>query len=183
MDKDATVVIDSFTLSGWMSHWWTARFPGQIVDAGPLAPVGHGVGMAIGAQLARPGKQVVAVMGDGGLGIGGWDMETAAKYGMPIVTVLWNNSSWGPSFEQMPLLKDRTDPFNMLPGIRYDKIFQELGCHGEHVEKADADRAGARTRLRQRQAGRDQRRSATSASATRRWAATCWARRKFSGLF
>jgi acetolactate synthase-1/2/3 large subunit len=93
--------------------------------------------MAIGAQLARPGKQVVAVIGDGGIGIGGWDMETAAKYGIPLVVVLWNNSSWGPSFEQMPLLKDRTDPFDMLPGIRYDRIFKELGCHGEHVEKPD----------------------------------------------
>jgi acetolactate synthase-1/2/3 large subunit len=48
---------------------------------------------------------------------------------------LWNNSSWGPSFEQMPILKGRTDPFDMLPGIRYDRIFAELGCHTEHVEQ------------------------------------------------
>jgi acetolactate synthase-1/2/3 large subunit len=136
-DKDATMVIDSFTLSGYISHWWTVRFPGQIVDAGPLAPVGHGIGMAIGAQLARPGKQVITVIGDGGMGIGGWDLETAAKYNIPIVAVLWNNSSWGPSFEQMPLLKGRTDPFDMIPGIRYDRIFKELGCHGEHVERPD----------------------------------------------
>ncbi len=134
---DATVVVDSFTLSGYISHHWTVRFPGQIVDAGPLAPVGHGIGMAIGAQLGRPGKQVITVIGDGGIGIGGWDMETAAKYGIPIIAVLWNNSSWGPSFEQMPLLKGRTDPFDMIAGIRYDRIFQELGCHGEHVEKPD----------------------------------------------
>ena len=136
-DRDATIVVDSFTLSGYISHWWTARFPGQIVDAGPLAPVGHGIGMAIGAQLARPGKQVITVIGDGGLGIGGWDMETAAKYGIPLVALLWNNSSWGPSFEQMPLLKGRTDPFDMISGIRYDRIFKELGCHGEHVETPD----------------------------------------------
>jgi thiamine pyrophosphate-dependent acetolactate synthase large subunit-like protein len=71
--------------------------------------------MAIGVQLARPGKPVVTVIGDGGMGIGGWDMETAAKYKLPVVAVLWNNSSWGPSFEQMPILKDRTDPFDMLP--------------------------------------------------------------------
>ena len=73
------------------------------------------------------------VMGDGGLGIGGWDMETAARYKLPIVCVLWNNSSWGPSFESMPLLKDRTDSFNMLQDIRYDKNFSEMGCHGENV--------------------------------------------------
>ncbi len=137
LDKNATVIIDSFTLSGWMSQWFAARFPGQVLDAGPLAPVGHGVGMAIGAQLARPGKQIVVVSGDGGIGIGGWDLETAARYNLPIICVLWNNSSWGPSFEMMPILKGRTDPFDMLPNIRYDKIAQELGCHGEYVEAPD----------------------------------------------
>ena len=85
LDKNATIVIDSFTLSGWMSQSFTCRFPGQVIDAGPLAPVGHGFGMGIGAQLARPGQQVVVIMGDGGLGIGGWDMETAARYKLPIV--------------------------------------------------------------------------------------------------
>jgi acetolactate synthase I/II/III large subunit len=137
MDKNATTIIDSFTLSGWMSRAFTCRFMGAVVDAGPLAPVGHGVGMAIGAQLARPGQQVVVIAGDGGIGIGGWDMETAARYKLPIVTVLWNNSSWGPNFDQMPGLKGRTDPFNMLKDIRYDKIFSEMGCHGELVEKPD----------------------------------------------
>jgi acetolactate synthase I/II/III large subunit len=120
-----------------VSHWFTSRFAGQLIDAGPLAPVGHGVGMAIGAGLARPSAPVVAVIGDGGIGIGGFDIETAARYRIPIVVVLWNNSSWGPSFEQMPLLLGRTDPFDMLPGIRYDRIAEELGCHGERVESPE----------------------------------------------
>jgi len=137
LDKNCTVIIDSFTLSGWMSQNFVCRFPGQVIDAGPLAPVGHSFGMGIGVQLARPGAQVVLVVGDGGLGIGGWDMETAARYKLPIVCLLWNNSSWGPSFESMPLLKDRTDPFNIMQDIRYDKIFAEMGCHGEHVEKPE----------------------------------------------
>ncbi|HEY9870137.1 MAG TPA: thiamine pyrophosphate-dependent enzyme, partial [Candidatus Obscuribacterales bacterium] len=137
LDRNGTLVIDSFTMSGYMSHWFEARFPGQVLDAGPLAPVGHGIGMAIGAQLAAPLRRVVTVIGDGGIGIGGFDMETAARYGLPVVAVLWNNSSWGPSFDQMPVLKGRTDPFDMLSGIRYDRIFAELGCHGEHVEHPD----------------------------------------------
>ena len=137
IDKDATLIIDSFTLSGYTSQWFTAHTTGQIVDAGPLAPVGHGVGMGIGAQLGRPGKQVIVVSGDGGLGIGGMDMETAAKYDIPIICLLWNNSSWGPSFEQMPLLKGRTDPFDMVPNIRYDKVFEPMGVHTEHAETPD----------------------------------------------
>jgi acetolactate synthase-1/2/3 large subunit len=135
MERDATLILDSFTMSGWLTQWFIARFPGQVIDAGPLAPVGHGIGMAIGAQLARPGKQVVVVIGDGGLGIGGWDIETALRYQLPVHTILWNNSSWGPSFEQMPLLKGRTDPFNMLENIRYDQMFAVMGCHTEHVDR------------------------------------------------
>jgi acetolactate synthase I/II/III large subunit len=148
LDRDATVVIDSFTLSGWMTQWFRSRFPGQVVDAGPLAPVGHGVGMAIGAQLARPGKQIVLVTGDGGLGIGGFDIETAVRYGLPIHTLLWNNSSWGPGFEEMPLLKGRTDPFNMLENIRYDQMFSALGCHTEHVERPGDIRTALQRALR-----------------------------------
>lgn len=148
LDRDATVVIDSFTLSGWMTQWFRARFPGQVVDAGPLAPVGHGVGMAIGAQLARPGKQVVLVTGDGGLGIGGFDIETAVRYDLPIQTILWNNSSWGPGFEEMPILKGRTDPFNMLENIRYDQMFSVIGCHAEYVEQPGSIRGALERALR-----------------------------------
>jgi acetolactate synthase-1/2/3 large subunit len=137
MDRDATLVIDSFTLSGWLSQWFGARFAGQIVDAGPLAPVGHGIGMGIGAQLGRPGKQVIVVIGDGGIGIGGMELETALKHRLPIVTLLWNNSSWGPGFDQMPMLKGRTDPFDMLPELRYDRMFEAIGCHGEHVTRPE----------------------------------------------
>jgi acetolactate synthase-1/2/3 large subunit len=137
MDRDATIVVDSFTLSGWLSQWLVARFPGQVVDAGPLAPVGHGIGMGIGAQLARPGKQVIVVIGDGGLGIGGMEIETALKHHLPICTLVWNNSSWGPSFDQMPMLRGRVDPFDMLPDLRYDRMFEAIGCHGEHVTGPD----------------------------------------------
>ena len=137
MDRDATLVVDSFTLSGWLSQWFAARFPGQIIDAGPLAPVGHGIGMGIGAQLARPGKQVVVVIGDGGLGIGGMEIETALKHKLPVHTLVWNNSSWGPSFDQMPMLRGRVDPFDMLPELRYDRMFAAIGCHGEHVTRPD----------------------------------------------
>ncbi len=134
LDADASLIIDSFTLSGYTSQWFTAHGMGQVVDAGPLAPVGHGVGMGIGVQLGRPGKQVVVVSGDGGLGIGGMDLETAAKYNIPIVTLLWTNSSWGPDFAAMPMLRGLTDPFEMVPDIRYDQVFAPMGLHTEHVE-------------------------------------------------
>jgi len=77
------------------------------------------------------------VIGDGGFGIGGMELETALKHRLPIVTLLWNNSSWGPGFEQMPMLRGRVDPFDMLPELRYDRMFEAIGCHAEHVTRPD----------------------------------------------
>jgi len=37
--------------------------------------------------------RIVRLIGDGGMGIGGWDMETAAKYGIPLVAVLWGRDA------------------------------------------------------------------------------------------
>ena len=37
----------------------------------------------------------------------------------------------------MPLLKGRTDPFNMIENIRYDQMFAVMGCHTEHVDRPD----------------------------------------------
>ena len=133
LDKNATVVIDSFTLSGWMSQNFVCRFPAGH-RCGPAGTGRSRLWYGYRRAARAAGQQVVLVMGDGGLGIGGWDMETAARYNLPMVCLLYNNSSWGPSFESMPMLKDRTEPFNMLQNIRYDKIFDEMGCHGEQVE-------------------------------------------------
>ena len=62
--------------------------------------------------------------------------------------MLWNNSSWGPSFDQMPMLKGRMDPFDMLPDLRYDHMFEVIGCHGEHVTQPDDIRGSLERALR-----------------------------------
>jgi acetolactate synthase I/II/III large subunit len=137
IDRDATVINDSFTLSGYVSQWFTAHSTGQMVDAGPFGPVGAGVGMGIGAQLGRPGKQVVVVSGDGGIGIGGMDLETAARYNLPIVVLVFNNSSWGANPNKLTNQDGPGNPMVMLPDIRYDKVFEPLGVHAEQVERPD----------------------------------------------
>jgi acetolactate synthase-1/2/3 large subunit len=61
---------------------------------------------------------------------------------------LWNNSSWGPSFEEMPFLKGRTDAFEILPNQRYDRMFELMDCHGEYVERPEEFRSALERALR-----------------------------------
>ena len=140
IDDDATLILDSFSTAGFMTDKFQAKFAGQMLDSATWGGVGQGVGLAMGAQLARPGKQVVELLGDGGLGIAGMDIETAARYKIPCCYFLFNNSSWISNRGQkeiMPDVVERGDSWGMQQNIRYDKIFAEMGCHTEYVTEPD----------------------------------------------
>jgi acetolactate synthase-1/2/3 large subunit len=104
-----------------------------VLDAGLHQPVGHGIGMAIGAQVARPGRQVLSLMGDGGFGISAMDMDTLVRYRLPAVIVVMNNDSWSGVAAGHDSFYPEMGSWDNLPGLRYDRMFRELGCHGEHV--------------------------------------------------
>jgi len=140
LDDSATVIFDALTGSAFMTERIVGKFAGCVLDSGPWAGVGHGVAMGVGAQLARPGKQVLVVMGDGGMGLGGFDIETAARCQLPVVYVLHNNSAWMassvPEYRKiLPVvgIQDDPAPFFIL-STRYDEVFKPMGCYTERVE-------------------------------------------------
>ncbi|MFH0847174.1 MAG: thiamine pyrophosphate-binding protein [Chloroflexota bacterium] len=147
LDKDATVILDARTQSGFITERFVAKHSGAVLDAGLTAGVGHGIGMGVGAQLARPGKQVLVIMGDGGTGLGGGDVETAVRSQLPVVYQINNNSVWmttrGPLyFAAIPVVGHQPDysPWFMMP-TRYDQMFAAVGAYTERVEDPSKVRA------------------------------------------
>jgi len=142
--RDAIVIFDAFTGTAYFTDRLKSRFAGQVLDAAEQGGVGQGIGMGIGAQLARPGKPVLVYMGDLGMGVAAMDIETALRYKLPVVYVV-NCNGTGISgvrdlyFEKTKLAGVRDSRpimvWDFLPGIRYDKMFEPLGCYTEHVEK------------------------------------------------
>ena len=136
VDPDASVIYDSYSGSLYLTDALRARFAGQILDAGPRVALGQGVGMSIGAAVARPGKQVVTLVGDGGIGISGPDIETMIHYKLPAVVVVLNNSSWGGNSLQGGDIHPNID-WSVGKNNRWDLAFQALGAHGEYVEHTE----------------------------------------------
>jgi acetolactate synthase I/II/III large subunit len=132
LDENTTIIYDSFTLGYYVTDRIEARFAGQVMDAGTCGGVGHGVGMGIGVQLAKPNKKVLVMLGDGGTGVAGFDIETAARYRLPVVYLIFNNSGWT-SPNAQKIIFPTMDSWGMLPEIRYDKIFAENSCYTELV--------------------------------------------------
>lgn len=134
LDQNATVIYDSFTATAYLTDKLQVKYAGEVLDGGSHQTLGQGIGMAVGAQIARPGRQVLALVGDGGFGISSMDMETLLRYKLPAVIVLFNNSSWGGRSVGHDQYYWNMDSWDNLAGIRYDKMFKELGCHTEYVE-------------------------------------------------
>jgi len=138
------VVMDGYTISSYAPPFIKCRYSGQYIDCGEQAGVGHGIGMSIGAAFGDPEaskRPIVVFMGDSGMGLAGFDVETAVRFKLPIVYVVTNNNGWftgmkyltyGKNWEAMGP-QDRPFGHEFLPDIRYERVFEALGCHGEYV--------------------------------------------------
>jgi acetolactate synthase-1/2/3 large subunit len=122
---------------------------GAWMDPGPLGTLGVGMPFALAAQLSHPDKRVVIVYGDGSFGLNGFEYDTAARFGLPIIGVMGNDGAWG----QMMRPQGAVYGWDRLQGTllnytRYDKVVEALGGHGEYCERPEEirpalDRAAA----------------------------------------
>jgi acetolactate synthase I/II/III large subunit len=107
---------------------------GTWMDPGPLGTLGVGMPFALAAQRAFPDRRVLIVYGDGSFGLNGFEYDTAARFGLPVVGVVGNDGAWGQMMRPQSMLygEDRLVA-TTLEYTRYDKVVEALGGHGEHV--------------------------------------------------
>ncbi len=92
---------DGFYVEEISQVGFTSRFgfpayrPREYVTCGYQDNLGFGFNTALGVKVANPDKAVVAISGDGGLLYGIQELATAVKYRINVVTVLFNNNSYG----------------------------------------------------------------------------------------
>ena len=110
-----------FTVDTGMCCVWGARYLHATGKRDMLGSFSHGsmanaMPMAIGAALARPDRQVIALCGDGGLSMMLGDLVTIVQYKLPIKLIVFNNRSLGMvrlEMEVAGLLDYETDLKNM----------------------------------------------------------------------
>jgi acetolactate synthase-1/2/3 large subunit len=72
---------------------WEVEEPGEALISSGLATMGFALPAAIAAAIARPGRQVVCFVGDGGLGMALAELETVSRLELPIAVVVFNDSA------------------------------------------------------------------------------------------
>ena len=113
---DAIISTDSGTITTWVARHVSIR-RGQLFScSGNLASMAPGLPYAIAAQIAYPGRQSVAVVGDGGFTMLMGEFVTAVKYRLPIKIVILKNNSLGQiKWEQMIFLGNPEYGCNLEP--------------------------------------------------------------------
>lgn len=79
----------------WSAQFYQFNQPNHFVTSGGLGTMGFGLPAAIGAQLARPDKNVVAIVGDGGFQMTMQELATLNQYKLPVKVVIVNNEALG----------------------------------------------------------------------------------------
>jgi len=155
-DEDAVAVFDGGNTSVWSHFYHRVKTPNALLSTPHFGHLGAGPGQALGAAVARPGKQVYCIIGDGAFGFHLQEVETAVRHGLNIVFVVICDRQWGmvKMTEQFALKPVKTMIRKSLSAeemiatelgeIAFDRLAEAMGAHGARV----ADAAELRPALR-----------------------------------
>jgi acetolactate synthase-1/2/3 large subunit len=136
LDRRKTIVVpDAGTPRDALSAFWESLIPGGYINYGKDHMLGAGMGLAMGAKLARPGKTVVHIGGDAAFGQVGMDWETAVREKIAMINVVLNDGRMSATHKSSPVAVEKYH-INCLSG-HYSKIADGLGSYAERVEKPE----------------------------------------------
>lgn len=145
--EQTTFVSGGYGIARYVRRWLRGYRPGQIMNGayqyGAIGPdVGYAFGVSaavqngISVQAPYKGSPVICVTGDAGFGYTAMELETHSKYRMPVIVIVYNNNAWG------TWTGNRRNPVTLglhlfQENVRYDKVGEGLGAHGEYVTKPE----------------------------------------------
>ncbi len=137
IEEDAILILDGGDISvsaAEQIYDYNVRKPLSTLAATGMGQLGTAVPYGIGAKLAKPDKQVVAIAGDGSFMINIQDLETAVRLDLKnLVYVIANNSAWGMIKSGQKLFKGKRYIDVDFPEFDYSKCAESFGCYGEVV--------------------------------------------------
>ena len=142
---DPIVTNDAGNFSAFLHRHWIYGPKSQVA---PISgAMGYGIPSAIGAKLAAPQREVLAVVGDGGFLMSGQELETAVRLGLPLVAAVFRNGLYG------TIAMHQARRIGRFSGVDIGQVdiaafARSLGCRGftvtDEAELVDA-LANART--------------------------------------
>ena len=137
LDSDAIVSADSGTIATWAARYIEIRDRMQFSLSGSLATMANGLPYSIGAAVAYPNRQVVCIVGDGGLTMLMGEIATLVKYNLNVKVIVIKNNTLGQiKWEQMVFEGNPEFGVDLQP-IDFAGVAMNCGAAGFTIEKAE----------------------------------------------
>jgi thiamine pyrophosphate-dependent acetolactate synthase large subunit-like protein len=130
--SDAIVTHDSGSPRMQIMPFYRSDGPRSYLGWGKSHGLGTGLGLIMGAKLAKPEKFCVNFMGDAAFGMTGLDFETAVRSNIPICTIVLNNDDMAVEVPHMELSNDRFGSRGLYG--RYADMARAMGGWSERVD-------------------------------------------------
>jgi thiamine pyrophosphate-dependent acetolactate synthase large subunit-like protein len=132
VDKDNTIIThDAGSPRDQLSPFWKSTKPLSYIGWGKTTQLGYGLGLAMGAKLARPEALCINVWGDAAIGFTGMDFETAVRERIPILSILLNNFSMA---IELHIMQQSTEKYRSTDiSGDYAAMARAFGGYGERV--------------------------------------------------
>ncbi len=136
VDKANTVIThDAGSPRDQITPFWVSTTPLSYIGWGKTTQLGYGLGLAMGAKLARPEALCINVWGDAAIGFTGMDFETAVRENIPILSILFNNFSMA---IELPIMQVATEKYRSTDiSGNYADMAKAFGGYGERIEDPD----------------------------------------------
>ena len=95
MPRDAIVVYDGGHTTFWSNDFTPVHDVRTRFHDPGMSQLGFGLPYALSLQLQHPDRPVFNITGDGSFGFTLHELDTARRYGLPVVNVIHNNAAWG----------------------------------------------------------------------------------------
>ena len=136
VDLDNTIIThDAGSPRDQLAPFWRPTTPLSYIGWGKTTQLGYGLGLAMGAKLARPDKLCINVWGDAAIGFTGMDFETAVRERIPILSILFNNFSMAIELKVMAVATEKFRSTDISGN--YADMAKAFGGFGERVTEPD----------------------------------------------
>ncbi len=135
-DEETIVTTDVGLNQMWMAHYFKVKHPRTFLSSGGLGTMGFGFPAAMGAKVAKPETDVVAICGDGGFLMVSQDLATIKEYDIPVVICILDNRYLGMVAQWQKLFYEKRLSHTHLGEVPdFVKLAEAFGVSAYRVEK------------------------------------------------
>ncbi|MFA0312905.1 hypothetical protein BH581_06975 [Vibrio splendidus] len=136
--RESIVSVDSGSHRVFCAHYWQSYEPNQYLTSASTAPMGWAICAGIAAKLAHPQVTSLVITGDGCMLMHGNEIQTAARYNIPVVFVVLNNSAHGGIHVEAQKHQSFAPELTQLPTHDWKKYAEALGLIAYQVDDPES---------------------------------------------